>query len=58
MVLGDNEFYNGWFKQGKFDGLGVYVKANGMIYDGDWENGNRIRKGKLGWITEYDLKSK
>jgi len=48
MVLGDNEFYNGWFKQGKFDGLGVYVKANGMIYDGDWENGNRIRKGKLG----------
>jgi hypothetical protein len=39
--------YAGNFKDGLFDGKGVYVGANGMRYDGEWKNGNLEGYGKL-----------
>jgi len=39
--------YTGNFKDGLFDGQGVYVGADGMRYDGEWKNGNLEGHGKL-----------
>src|SRR3954453_12142074 len=39
--------YTGNFKDGLFDGQGVYVGADGMRYDGEWKSGNLEGHGKL-----------
>jgi hypothetical protein len=39
--------YVGNFKDGLFDGQGVYVGSSGMRYDGEWKNGNLEGHGKL-----------
>ena len=39
--------YTGNFKDGLFDGQGVYVGSDGMRYDGEWKSGNLEGHGKL-----------
>jgi len=41
-----------WRKEGKrfcfaFNYLGLYIFANGDVYDGEWENGKMNGTGKL-----------
>lgn len=43
--------YVGNFKDGLFDGSGLYVAANGMRYDGEWRNGNIEGRGKLSFSS-------
>ena len=39
--------YVGSFKDGLFDGNGVYVASDGMRYDGEWKSGNLDGHGRL-----------
>ena len=43
--------YVGTFKDGLFDGKGVYVAPDGMHYDGEWKNGNLDGHGKLSFSS-------
>jgi hypothetical protein len=48
MKTGD--VYNGYFKNGKFDGNGTYIKSKSLVkYEGGYLNG--LKHG-LGRITE------
>lgn len=42
-----NGRYVGNFRDGLFDGKGVYISSDGMRYDGEWKNGNFEGHGKL-----------
>ena len=46
-----NGRYVGNFKDGLFDGQGVYVGSDGMRYDGEWKNGNFDGHGKLSFSS-------
>ncbi len=37
----NGDFYEGFFKNGKFDGYGVYCHANGATYAGEFKDGMR-----------------
>lgn len=39
--------YTGAFKDGLFDGHGLFVSSDGMRYDGEWKNGNLHGQGTL-----------
>jgi hypothetical protein len=43
--------YVGNFKDGLFDGNGVYVASDGTRYDGEWKNGNLEGHGKLSFSS-------
>ncbi|HYD06584.1 MAG TPA: hypothetical protein VEC60_12705 [Reyranella sp.] len=43
--------YAGDFKDGLFDGNGVYVASNGMRYDGEWKAGNFDGHGTLSFAS-------
>jgi hypothetical protein len=43
--------YIGNFKDGLFDGQGVYVASDGMRYDGEWKNGNLDGHGTLSFSS-------
>ena len=45
----NKEAYEGDLKDGKREGLGVLVFANGDRYEGDWKNGKRHGRGILVW---------
>lgn len=36
MVFANGNKYDGEFKEGRYDGKGVFTWANGDYYDGDW----------------------
>ncbi|KAK7893528.1 hypothetical protein WMY93_022680 [Mugilogobius chulae] len=51
-TLQKNDFYQGFWKDGKMHGLGTYRYANGEVYEGSFQNGMRhghgmLRTGKL-----------
>jgi hypothetical protein len=48
--------YVGTFKDGLFEGDGVFVGRNGMRYEGEWKNGNFDGHGKLSFTsgTRYE----
>ena len=43
--------YVGDFKDGLFDGIGVYVTSDGTRYDGEWKNGNFEGHGTLSFAS-------
>jgi hypothetical protein len=43
--------YEGAFKDGLFDGQGVYAAASGMRYDGEWKTGNFDGHGKMSFAS-------
>ena len=43
--------YTGRFKDGLFDGDGVYIASNGMRYDGEWKAGNFDGHGTLSFVS-------
>jgi hypothetical protein len=43
--------YEGTFKDGLFDGKGVYAAASGMHYDGEWRNGNLDGHGTMSFAS-------
>lgn len=51
-TLHKNDYYQGFWKDGKMHGLGTYRYANGEVYEGSFQNGMRhghgmLRTGKL-----------
>jgi hypothetical protein len=44
--LNDGCYYEGDFKDDKFEGKGIYKFANGEFYDGEWLDDNINGKGK------------
>jgi hypothetical protein len=48
--------YAGTFRDGLFDGEGVFAAPDGMRYDGEWKNGNLEGHGKLSFSSglRYD----
>src|SRR3954470_23731585 len=43
--------YVGNFKDGLFDGHGVYAASSGMRYDGEWKSGNLEGHGRLSFSS-------
>ena len=43
--------YIGSFKDGLFDGTGLYVASTGMRYEGEWKGGNIEGRGKLSFSS-------
>jgi hypothetical protein len=43
--------YTGNFKDGLFEGHGLYVASDGMRYDGEWKTGNLDGYGKLSFAS-------
>ena len=41
MYWSDGDKYEGYFKNGLFDGKGIYYYNNGNRYEGDYKNGNQ-----------------
>ena len=48
-MIEDGNFYEGEFKNGKFDGKGLYKYKNGDIYRGEFKEGYRDGKGIYLW---------
>ncbi len=48
VVYDDGSSYDGEWKNGLYDGQGVYIWPDGQKYDGEWKNGIRI-KGTYTW---------
>lgn len=48
--------YDGYFKDGKYDGYGKLTVDDGQCYEGEWENGKRQGKGKFTYAdgTSYE----
>ncbi|XP_040888360.1 alsin isoform X2 [Toxotes jaculatrix] len=51
-TLNKNDYYQGYWKEGKMHGLGTYRYASGEVYDGSFQDGMRhghgmLRSGKL-----------
>jgi hypothetical protein len=46
-----NGRYVGQFKDGLFDGKGLYVASDGMRYDGEWKNDNLEGHGALSFAS-------
>ena len=42
VVYANGDKYDGEFKNGNFNGRGVYTCANGDIYNGEWKDGNYV----------------
>ena len=45
MVWIGTQFYEGYFKEGKFHGKGKLELQDGSWYDGDWVRGRKQGKG-------------
>ena len=44
MYYNNGEIYEGYWKNDKFEGKGIYYYNNGNKYDGEWKN--NIKEGK------------
>lgn len=50
------EFYNGDFKNDKFDGVGMYTWFSGKVYRGDWKNGQLHGAGEFLWSNNVSYR--
>ena len=41
----NGDVYEGWWKDTKRHGQGVFTMANGSVYDGEWKDGRMQGKG-------------
>ena len=48
FISGDckNDIYEGFYRDGVFNGVGRYIWADGTYYQGEWKDGDKKGKGK------------
>ena len=45
MIYKDDVFYDGEWKNGLFNGIGIHFDGKGNCYEGEWLNNQRNGKG-------------
>ena len=49
-----SEKYSGEVKDGELHGYGVYVYADGSVYEGEWKDGKRL-DGGIYRLPEFEV---